>query len=404
MDSVPFFAVFLCAFILLKWLKQTSKSTLPLPPGPKGYPIIGNLLQMPSTTPWKTFREWSKLYGDVMFLDLPNQPTIVLNSTEAAFDLLEKRSDIYSDRPVSRMHQLVFWDWNPGFLRYSQHWRNHRREFHQFFNQHEVAKYQPIQLRECRAFLRRALHSPNILDQHVRHIFTAIIMKITYDMDITEMDSGHVLLAQEANLGLSIVTMPGIYWVDHFPFLKHLPKWLPGLQFKKIAEYYRPIVEKMRSQPFDEVLQAMREGKATSSLTSKMINRLQQRSGTTNLNPIDDELARNVTGVAYSAAADTTTSATQSFLIAMSLYPGVQRKAQEELDRVIGPNRLPEFSDYDDLVYIQAIALEALRWMVVLPLSVSHCVIRDDTYRGFLIPKGTTVIANAWSVINSYFP
>ncbi|KAK7677340.1 hypothetical protein QCA50_019670 [Cerrena zonata] len=352
MDFVLCFIAFLFALIALKWFKQTKKSTLPLPPGPKGYPIVGNLLQMPTVTPWKTFREWSKLHGDVMFLDLPNQPTVVLDSVEAAFELLEKRSDIYSDRPVSIMQQLAFWDWSPGFLRYSQHWRAHRRELHQFFNQHEVAKYQPIQLRECRAFLRRALHSPNILDRHVRHIFTAIIMKITYDMDITEMDSEHVLLAQEANLALSIVTMPGVYWVDHFPFLKYLPKWLPGLQFKNIAEYYRPIVEKMRSQPFDEILQVMREGRATSSLTSKLIERLQRRSGTTNLSTTDDELARNVTGVAYSAAADTTTSAAQSFLIAMSLYPGVQRKAQEELDRVIGPNRLPEFSDYDDLVYI----------------------------------------------------
>ena len=48
-------------------------------------------------------------------------------------------------------------------------------------------------------------------------------------------------------------------------------------------------------------------------------------------------------------------------MIAMSLYPNVQRKAQEELDRVVGPDRLPEFSDYDDLVYIQAIILEAMR-------------------------------------------
>lgn len=80
-------------------------------------------------------------------------------------------------------------------------------------------------------------------------------------------------------------------------------------------------------------------------------------------------------------------------MIAMALYPDVQQKAQEELDRVVGPNRLPEFEDRDDLVYIQAIILEAMRWMVVTPLGVTHCVTADDEYKGFFIPKGAAVIA-----------
>ena len=79
-------------------------------------------------------------------------------------------------------------------------------------------------------------------------------------------------------------------------------------------------------------------------------------------------------------------------MIAMSLYPDVQRKAQEELDRVVGPDRLPEFSDYDDLLCIQAIILEAMRWMVVFPLGLYHRVIADDEYMGYFIPKGTTII------------
>ena len=79
-------------------------------------------------------------------------------------------------------------------------------------------------------------------------------------------------------------------------------------------------------------------------------------------------------------------------MIALSLFPDVQRRAQEELDRVVGPNRLPDFSDYDDLVYIQAIALEAMRWMVVFPLGLYHRVIADDEYMGYFIPKGTTII------------
>lgn len=76
----------------------------------------------------------------------------------------------------------------------------------------------------------------------------------------------------------------------------------------------------------------------------------------------------------------------------MSLHPEVQKKAQEELDRVVGPNRLPEFEDYENLVYIQAILLESMRWMPVTPIGVPHSSTRDDQYRGYHIPKGATIL------------
>ena len=76
----------------------------------------------------------------------------------------------------------------------------------------------------------------------------------------------------------------------------------------------------------------------------------------------------------------------------MSLYPEVQKKAQEELARVVGPGRLPDFDDYESLIYIRAIMLETVRWMPGVPMGVPHKVTRDDEYRGFFIPKGTTII------------
>jgi cytochrome P450 len=82
----------------------------------------------------------------------------------------------------------------------------------------------------------------------------------------------------------------------------------------------------------------------------------------------------------------------------MLLFPHVQRKAHEELDRVIGRDRLPEFSDQDQLPYIKAICLELLRWRPAAPLGVPHKSIADDEYRGMLIPKGSIIIGNGWLV------
>jgi cytochrome P450 len=82
----------------------------------------------------------------------------------------------------------------------------------------------------------------------------------------------------------------------------------------------------------------------------------------------------------------------------MVLNPRVMRKAQEELDRVIGKDHLPEFSDRANLPYIDAVVKELLRWNPPFPISLPSKVTQDDVYRGYLIPAGATVIENIWAI------
>ena len=101
----------------------------------------------------------------------------------------------------------------------------------------------------------------------------------------------------------------------------------------------------------------------------------------------------------------------------MALYPEVQKRAQAEIDAVVGPNRLPDFQDRPSLPYVNAVIKESLRWHLVLPLGepffiyliigttiltssegVPHMATNDDEYDGYYIPKGTLVIPNAWSI------
>ena len=78
----------------------------------------------------------------------------------------------------------------------------------------------------------------------------------------------------------------------------------------------------------------------------------------------------------------------------MALNPDVQKKAQAELDAIVGPNRLPEFDDQQNLVYVNAVIKEASRWQVVLPFSVPHMTVEDDIYRGYFIPARTVLFPN----------
>ena len=75
----------------------------------------------------------------------------------------------------------------------------------------------------------------------------------------------------------------------------------------------------------------------------------------------------------------------------MAVSPALQRKAQDELDTVIGLSRLPTIDDISDLPYFRAILMEVLRWSPVAPLGTAHRTINDDEYNGYFIPAGTTV-------------
>ena len=89
-----------------------------------------------------------------------------------------------------------------------------------------------------------------------------------------------------------------------------------------------------------------------------------------------------------------------AFFVAMVLYPDVQKRAQLELDAVVGADRLPDFSDRPSLPYLNALVKELLRWHVVAPIGMPHRVVADDEYDGYLIPSGASVFVNIWFVPN----
>ena len=91
-----------------------------------------------------------------------------------------------------------------------------------------------------------------------------------------------------------------------------------------------------------------------------------------------------------------TTAAGQGFILGITINQEFQRRAQAELDAVVGPNRLPDFEDSDRLAYVNALVREALRWQNVLPFAIPHTVVEDDEFRGYFVPAGTNIIPNVW--------
>ncbi|KAG2001549.1 cytochrome P450 [Coprinopsis cinerea AmutBmut pab1-1] len=98
----------------------------------------------------------------------------------------------------------------------------------------------------------------------------------------------------------------------------------------------------------------------------------------------------------YSGGADATVSSIHALFLALCLFPEVHKKAQVEIDAVVGNDRLPTFEDRQNLPYINAlVSEEVLRWHAVTPTSVP-IELEDDIHNSCFIPKGSLVIANVW--------
>ncbi|KAK7048442.1 cytochrome P450 [Favolaschia claudopus] len=378
------------ALLLLKGWNRNPR--LPFPPGPEPRFLIGNLLDIPASYPWKTYAEWGKKYGDVIHIETFGNHVLVINSLEAAIELLERRAHIFSDRPAVPMLALNGWDMSFGMMPYGGKWRQHRRMFHQYFRREAIHTYYPIQLKKIHELLHGLLSSPEDFVQHIQTLAAANIMAIVYGYDIKSKDDPFVDLAEDAVERFAQSFLPDV-WVNSFPFLRYFPSWFPGCGFHRFAQETIPVVEEMKSLPFDFVKQTMRDGNETFSVVREL---LAKNSGSAE----QETTIKHTAAVAYAAAAETTTSTLHVFFMAMALHPEVVRKAQNEIDAVVGPGRFPQFEDRKEMPYCEAVFRETFRWQATVPLALPHATSDDDVFRGCLIPKGTMVLPNIWAMLH----
>ncbi|KAF8635472.1 hypothetical protein AX15_000445 [Amanita polypyramis BW_CC] len=380
---------------LLLFLRITKRRpSAPLPPGPKKLPLLGNLLDMPTELEWLKFTEWANRYGDIVSVSIFGQQYIIVSSAQKAVEMLEKKSRIYSDRPVVQMGgELVGWKDALALLPYGHRFRSYRKMFHQIIGTYDaMRRFHQVEELETHRFLKRLLAKPEELEAHVRKTAGAIILRISYGYKVKEGNDPFVSVADTAVEQFSLSSSPGVFLVNLVPALQLLPRWFPGAGFKKTAEEWRKKLYEMVEEPYQFVKKEMELGTADPSMLYKL---LENESDLSEAELFDIKWA---TASLYSGGSDTTVAAIYAFFKAMIIYPDVQTKAQAELDAVIGNNRLPTVDDRERLPYVSAVAMEALRWHTVAPTGVPHRVMEDDIHDGYLIPKGSLILTNIWKM------
>lgn len=389
-----------CLSVLALVRHRRRVKSLPYPPGPAPTWLLGNIKDIPSSSPWLRFSEWAIKYGDITYVTLLGQPIVILNSLEACKELLEKRGATTAGRPYSVILGLM------GLLKgVTQHqdtarWRYQRKLTHSAFGPQAVKNYHPIHELHVAKLIKRLVDPSSDCVAEVRLAIGKIIFAITYGLPIDKHFDEFRRITEAVGEAFTGANIPGRYLVDSIPILRHVPESFPGAYFRRYAAYISGLAALSTAFYYDEVKNELATGNAPPSFVSNCLSAQaagEVRSQLASREEEEDALAWAASSM-YRAGTITTEQVVVKFLTAMQLYPDIQRKAQAELARVVGTQRMPTVADRDSLPYVNAVILESLRWHVAITLGVPHRTAKDEVYKGYFIPRNTTILFNAWNL------
>jgi len=391
--AVSVFCGIVGLYLISRLLRGTGDGR-PLPPGPKGLPLLGNVndLPKPGEPEWQHWLPHKDIYGPISSVTVMGQTLIIISDPEIAFELMRDKSAIYSSRPHQTFScDIVGWKNATAMSPHNDAWKIHRKNIAKVASTNTSVKmFDHVQETESAHFLLNLLDSPNDLFDHIRKEAGSVILKITYGYTAEAHGRDPLVdLAGQTMKTFAEATVPGKWIVDILPFLRYLPEGFPGTGFQKIGRQMASTLNQCVEQPYEFVKQQMREKRHQTSFLSQAIENI----GTEE----DMEFVHKWSALSlFTGGADTTVSALMTFFLALSVFPEVQKKAQEELDRVIGNKRLPVSKDRDNLPYIMAMMKETHRWHPIAPMGLPHTSTEEDTCRGYRIPKGSMLLPNAW--------
>ena len=355
-----------------------------------GQPLIGNLPQLPLKHSWFKFHELIKEYGPIVRLDIAGQEHVILGTEKVANDLLRERGTIYSDRsqPIA-VTQLLCDGLFLLFLPYGEIWRQARRFMHQVCMAPAAATYETDQAIEAVRLVRDLIREPEEYAGLFERFSVGMGTRLIYGQRLGSAHDRECRTILDMVHELERVGSPGSYLVDIIPAMNYIPDFLAP--FKRYLKRRQREDEAFFVEMAERARRDMIRGKKTRSWVRTWLESKEKWG-------LDDRTAIYMFGSVFEAAATSTSSAMMSFVLAMVRHPGWFEKIQEEIDRVVGPNRLPDFSDIPQLPLMRACFKETMRYYPVTPGGFPHRLTRDDVYNGYFLKAGTTVHPVQWAI------
>jgi len=391
-------AVLLSTWMLFRRIHRFNNKLKKLPPGPRPWPIIGHL-HMIGKLPHRNLALLSQRYGPLMSLRLGSVPTVIVSSAEMAQQFLKTHDHVFSSRPAMRCAKNMFYDSiDVTFAPYGHYWRLARRicvsellspkrlESFRFQREEEVSVITIRSLlEEC------ATVSNPVVDvtKTVSAVVVDILCRMTFGRKYSD-NEGYDSRGFRAMIP-QVSSLLGAFDIgDFIPYLEWMDLQGFGRQEKEIHKradgFYEKLIE-------DHLVQ--KGSQETRDFVDVLLSVYENSTPEVNLGR--DSLKSLLMDMLH-AGTDTTSTALEWAMSELLKRPLVMKKAQEELEKVVGLNRKVRESDLPHLPYLQAVVKETLRLYPPAPLMVPHESMDLCTVSDYEIPARTRIIINAWAI------
>ncbi|KAI9230251.1 MAG: cytochrome P450 [Piptocephalis tieghemiana] len=378
------------------------KARQPSRPGPPGYPLVGNLLQLGSR-PLARMADWAKLYGDIYYLRMGFIDWMIVSTPEAMHDVLSRQGATFASRP----HQLVLGDILSNGSRgvvaapYGPSWNTNRRFFNSALSKLSIQNYQDSLTYESRHLCRNLLAG---MEQHGSKGFPIhqynqayafnIILTMSYGVRFDSPD--HPRCAEQLQVNDDIFHMigPSYMILDLLPFLRYVLPHLERNARRLHTRLYTFVRERFTQFCRDEANVNARIPNTMSKYLAAAV-----RKG-----ELTEEDAHVTLAEAFAAGLDNSSSTLSWLTFILAVHVDVQKKAQEEMDRVVGRDRMPTQEDLALLPYLRCILQEAMRFRGPAQVLFPRATTEDTVYRGVTIRKGTWVMPSIYAAHRVFSP
>ncbi|CAG8314838.1 unnamed protein product [Penicillium salamii] len=366
-----------------------------IPKGPMGLPIIGSFYAL-TRFPELTLDFWAKKFGKLYSIWLGNQLFVIVSDPNVAKDLMVTNGNVFSSRKEMYIKsQTVFAGRGITATPYNDRWRKHRRIATTWLSQRAVDSYSPTLDRESLSLVKALFEEskgglvPVNPQPHAGRCSLNNMTTITFGFRTDSIN--HPLVAQALKLSREFMncTGPMSNLVDFVSLLQYIPTPMHqrGKKLHKgLVDTYGGIIK--------DIEQKMKSGGQVTDCLAKTMVEVRKKE---NLDDLDMAILASAFMI---GGVETTAAIMQWFSALIPAYPEIQKKAQEELDRVVGRDRLPDVEDEKNLPYCHAIIKEVERVHNPFWLGTPHVATDDFVYEGQYIPKDTVVVLNTWTMHN----
>ncbi|KFO27182.1 cytochrome P450 2E1 isoform X1 [Fukomys damarensis] len=370
-----------------------------LPPGPFPLPIIGNLLQLDIKDIPKSFTrspQLAKRYGPVFTVYLGSRRTVVLHGYKAVKEVLLTHKNEFSGRgeiPVFHEYKDKGIIFNNGPT-----WKDVRRFSLSILRDYGMGKQgNEARIQREAGFLVEELRKTQGQPFDPTFLLGCapcnVIADILFHRRFDYKDKTCLRLMRLFNEDFYLLSTP---WLQLYNNFSDYLYYMPGSHrkvMKNVSEIKAYALERAK-----ENLQSL-DPSCPRDVTDCLLAEMEKEKQSGKLSMYTMENISVTLADLFFAGTETTSTTLRYGLLILMKYPEIEEKLHEEIDRVIGPTRIPAVKDRLEMLYMDAVVHETQRFINLVPSNLPHEATRDTVFQGYLIPKGTIVIPTLDSLL-----